>query len=85
MSASYCSRRELARRSTATESKRACPKFPLDNVLLQQSQNVLAGSLLVITHSFLGVKRLRQESSLSFRKLFAGSHSLILPPRSQSY
>ena len=48
-------------------------------LLLPHSLNVLARSLLELATSFLGVERLRQEEKLlAFRKLFAGSHSLIL-------
>ena len=38
---------------------------------------MLARSLLELATSFLGVERLRQEKLLAFRKLFAGSHSII--------
>ena len=44
--------------------------FRLDEVLLQQSQNVLRPSFLELATSFLGASRLRQEKLLAFRKLF---------------
>ena len=44
------------------------------------SRNVFARSLLELATSFLGARRLRQEKLLTFRKLFAGSHSFFPNP-----
>ncbi len=46
------------------------------------SRNVFARSLLELATSFLGARRLRQEKLLTFRKLFAGSHSFFPNPPS---
>ncbi len=55
-------------------------RFALTVSPRQPSRNVFARSLLELATSFLGARRLRQEKLLTFRKLFAGSHSFFPNP-----